>query len=79
MNVYSPAETASAAYFYPTFHDGPDCVVTLVTGPTEIWVSCGTCRVAVRLESVSGKIAIGGCSVPRSEVPVDPSNTGVSG
>jgi len=56
---YLPAGAGThPAFHFPAWHSAPECVVALVTGPTEVWIWCASCRVAVQLGAVSKKVDI---------------------
>lgn len=48
------------AFHYGTWHVGPLCSVTLLNGPTALWVWCAACRCVAQLETVADKIAVEG-------------------
>jgi len=71
---YKAASSPSAAFDYEDFHNGPECEVELLPGPSHVWMRCSFCRVAFNLEGLSRKIDVEDSKTPRSELPDDPGN-----
>lgn len=60
MNYLEHVPGRHPAYYFPDWHKGPDCKVSLLVHPTSVWIWCDLCRVAAQLDTIAIKILVEG-------------------
>lgn len=79
MKQYPPMVGTTAAPSWAGWHEGPLCEVSLMMGPTQLFISCATCRIAVNLEAIAFRADPGESRTPREDLPDDTSDSGSRG
>lgn len=79
MKEYPPMVGTTAAPSYVHWHDDRACKVAVFLGPTQVFVNCSTCKIAVNLEAIAFRADPRESFVPRKDLPDDTSDAGTSG
>jgi len=79
MIEYPPMEGTTAAPSWGHWHNRPECEVHIMNGPTQLFIYCVRCRIAVNLEAIAFRSNPKFSFIPREELPDDKSDAGPGG